>query len=106
MVNTYWTKMMNNKRGFFPVAITAGLLLAFAVVVVVFFGGAAFLTWVLSKTVFFLVGATILILAGVALVKGIKIPVYVWAIGVGLILLPNIFKALKEITLASIVGGG
>ena len=90
-----------NKKG--QVLITTGIVLALAVVLFVIFGGASLLLLALSVSIFSLIGAAILIFAGIGLINGVTAPPFVWAIGVGLVVLPMFFNALNNMSLATIL---
>lgn len=94
--------MFNGKKGFIPIAITAGLLLALAVVFLVLFGGIGFVLWVLKHSMFSIIGAVLLIFFGLALLKGIRVPLPILYVGVGLVVLPMVLGGLKTITGLSI----
>ena len=90
-----------NKKAFFPV-ITVGILIVLAIILAVIFGGLSFLSFFLTKSLLMLIGGFVLVVAGLALLKGIAIPYYVWIIGIILILLPFVVTQFKDITLSSL----
>ena len=94
---------MKGKKGIIPITITVGLVIALAVVLAVIFLGSSLLAWVLSQAVFMLVGGTLLVVAVIAMFRGIQMPLYVWIIGVILLALPFIFNGLKALTLAAVL---
>ena len=93
-----------NKKAFFFIPLTVGIVLALALLVAVIFGGSAFLTWILAKSVFYLSGIVVL-LAGMFLAfKGKIMPVWLWFLGGLLVVTPYIFNSLKGVTLSMILG--
>lgn len=93
---------MKNKKGIISIVLTTSLLLVIALILVVVFGGASLFLWFLGKSLFYLVGGVILILAAIALMKGVPTPMFVWVIGCILVILPLLFDGLQSITLASV----
>lgn len=80
-----------NKKGF-VFTLTAGLLLAGAVLLVVLFGGISLFTYVASISLWRLAGIAMLIILGVTFAMGKPIPkdvaIYILVIGLILTLLP------------------
>lgn len=83
--------------------ITTGVLLALALVIAVVFGGATLLTWILSKTVFYLAGMAMIIGGIVLFTQGKIMPYWFWLIAGGLVILPCLFT-LQGATLGVILG--
>jgi FtsH-binding integral membrane protein len=85
-------RLRNNKRGF----VSIPLLLMIALIVLLVFGGASLLVWVLSQNIWQLTGIIIIALVGTAWIMRVKLPqkVQLTALIVGgvLALLPFIFN--------------
>ena len=95
-----------NKKGILPLIpfLTVGFVIALAVLFLVFFGGISVFAWILSKSIFSIVGAAILIIASLSIWKGITVPVYVWVIGAVLVMLPFVSNTIGNMSLAVLVG--
>lgn len=101
---------MNKKGIAITATITVGLLLAAALVVAVLFGGAAFLVWILAKSLPLLIGVFILVAIGLSYLLKRPIPnkfvMPLLITGIALVVLPMILPALGDITLASVLPWG
>jgi len=93
-----------NKKGFLPALLTLPVLIVIAIIAVILFGGVAFLTWVLAKNIFSLIGAALIVFLGIGFMKGMKAPYWLWIIAVGLIAIPMVFSGLQQATLAAVLG--
>lgn len=93
---------MFNKNGFIQVILTPMLLIILAVIVVLLFGGLGFIVWLLSVSLFKLIGGIILIFASYSLIKGTPAPIFVWIIGGLLILLPFFIDAMDNLSLSAV----
>lgn len=82
--------MLRGKKGFIPFVLTAGLLLALALVLAVVFAGGILTTWVLSKNILPLTGAAIIVLS-IVLMRNVN----PWVIGVGAMMILVPFAADK-----------
>lgn len=105
----------SNKRGqfFIPIALSGGVLLALAVVLLVLFSGAGFILWIISISIFKIAGGMLLFFAllilsalakgGGALLKNrmvISLLLILIIAGICLIAAPYLFSALDKINLS------
>lgn len=107
--------MLNNKKGVFPlvavlslllnpiVLIILGIILGVLLLIIIIstFGFAFFLT----SNIFLLLGAFLVIVGGIGLLMKFtfQIGLTLIVIGLGLLLLPNLFEGLTGITLAAML---
>lgn len=101
--NWRFTINMKTKKGF----LTVGMLVVGAIILLIFFGGFAFLTWILSRSIPRLVGSALLILVTISFIWGkFKIPqkvaIAMLVIGGILVLLP-LFSDFMNIPLAAVL---
>lgn len=96
-------KIIQNKKGFLSMVNVVIVGIVLAILAGVFLSG-SFFVWILSINIFNLIGAVLLILAGLALFKGIKVPVIVWFIGAALVIIPMFFKGVQDLTLGVVLG--
>lgn len=100
--------MFKNKKGFLPlvalllnpvILIIIGVLLL--LIILATFGFAFFLT----SNIFLLLGAFLIVVGGIGLLMkfAFQIGITLIAVGIGLLLLPNLFEGLTGITLAAIL---
>ena len=79
-------------------------LIALGIVGVVLLLTIGLSSWLLSKSLFLIVGGIMLIVAVVALARGIKVPNIVWLIGIILTIMSFVFKFAQGLTLAAVMG--
>lgn len=89
-----------NKKAVWPIVLTLPIIIVLAVVFILILGWTVFLTMNLLT----LVGAAMLVISVIALTRGVKAPVYVWVMGIVLLLIPYVFKAAKSLTIANVFG--
>ena len=96
-----------NKKGKISFALTAGTILAVALLVFVLFGGLSLFTWILGANLWKIIGIFLLVAVGLSYLIGRPIPFSVgkWLliIGVALVLLPFFSDFFKEQTLAMVL---
>ncbi|GAG45982.1 unnamed protein product, partial [marine sediment metagenome] len=69
----------------------------------ILFGGVSFLLWLLSVSIFYLIGGAILIFAGIGLMRGVTAPMFIWILGAVLVIMPSVFKTINNLSLAAIL---
>lgn len=100
---------MENKKGVVSIvaAITVPLLIVFAVILVIIFGGLAVVLNILANSIFWIAGIVFLVLSGIRIfTSGFDRPAQVLLAVGGVLLLGSMFvPAMSNITGLSIIGG-
>lgn len=98
-------KMLNEKKGIIQLALALPVLIAIIVLMVVLFGFLALSGWFLTKNIFMLLGAFLIILGGLGVFKGFPFQTGITMIVIGIIflLLPVVFSGFAGITLAAVL---